>query len=202
MLILCRKTRRGAAAGYSSPPSATTATTATVRPARVSLFQHLSLQHFSFPPLWSCGQWSRSPNSPRSPFLLFAFPISAFPSDRLQHFPYAFPPCSTKARSSTLPTSWPEVNYTRCAQVQFQPPVEPVSRGSRDGLRHHERLDMLPSRSEKLRRLRLPGRRCRRYSGGCLAISAASSRVNFGASSSRTNSFFTGILCKMLSALP
>ena len=39
------------------------------------------------------------------------------------------------------------------------------------------------------------------HRAGCLAISSANSRVNFGASSSRTNSIFTGILCRMLSAL-
>jgi hypothetical protein len=34
-----------------------------------------------------------------------------------------------------------------------------------------------------------------------LAISSASSRVNFGASPPRTNSLFTGILFRMLRAL-
>jgi hypothetical protein len=40
------------------------------------------------------------------------------------------------------------------------------------------------------------------HTTGCLAISSASARVNFGASSSRTNSLFTGILFRMLRALP
>jgi hypothetical protein len=46
MLILSRKTRRGAAAGHSSPPSATTPTTAAVRPAgkiAEELIQHLTV---------------------------------------------------------------------------------------------------------------------------------------------------------------
>ncbi len=39
------------------------------------------------------------------------------------------------------------------------------------------------------------------HTTGCLAISSASSRVNFGASPPRTNSLFTGILFRMLRAL-
>ena len=39
------------------------------------------------------------------------------------------------------------------------------------------------------------------HTTGYLAISVASLWVNLGASSSRMNFFFTGILCRMLSAL-